>query len=63
MVNFEIFQFEVSEVKYQQFCTFLTVGPILTTAFVEDDKYSYVAHTFWREASTPSDPKMGYMTS
>ena len=46
MVNFEIFQFEVSEVKYQQFCTFLTVGPILTTAFVEYDKYSYVADTF-----------------
>ena len=46
MVNFEIFQFEVSEVKYQQFCTFVTVRPILTTAFVEDDKYSYVADTF-----------------
>jgi len=35
----------------------------LTTAFVEDDKSSYVAHTFWREAFTPPDPKMGSMSS
>ena len=46
MVNFEIFQLEVSELKYQQFCTFLTFGLILTTASVEDDKSSYVAHNF-----------------
>ena len=37
MVNFEIFSFEVSEVKYQQFCTFLTLENILTKAFVEKD--------------------------
>jgi len=37
MRNFEIFSFEVSEVKYQEFCTFLTLETILTKAFVEKD--------------------------
>jgi len=37
MQNFEIFSFEVSEVKYLEFCTFLTLETILTKAFVEKD--------------------------